>query len=947
MCKGQSSRIRGRGALVAGRHTLVAGLVVAFVGVVAAGRVAAYRFFGDDLAPTSETAVRWRAEAWGPGERLAWDIADDPDWEAFFGSAEEARPFVERSLRPWSRLRTADISWGLDGFRAPAEVAEDGTNAIFIDEEASGPLGYARIWSKRAGPEGPWEIYECDVALGARFAEIPESIAEEGQAEFRQSERDEAVRTLVHEFGHCLGLAHSGALSLTPGVSSVHPGDPAMSYGFELDPPETLSRDDIVGASLLRPASGFGRRTGSLSGTLSMPEAPVEYAVVWALPVGTRPLRDRIGVFSGSEGEFVIEGLDPGEYVLMAQPAVIGAAHGGSEFFSGRMDDVVYGGAARVTAGSDSGGIALTMRWGREVRAPYGGATEERPPTGKPATPIPAAGVNVCSGVRVRAARPQAWEPPGGESLTWRGEELGDWFATTITVESPRSASVFFDWTAPYRDWFRRRSRGVGARKGWLGAAERDMISESLRIERSGSVVRQVMDVAWPEAAAPTLRFRSEDATCAREPLVVCDFAGCASLEGELAFANEAPRAAGSIADQTVTAGKPRTFSVLDSFSDPDGDWLSHEASSSRSSVVRANAAGSSVTLTPVSAGSATITVTATDPGGLQTTQTFRATVVENTCAVDDLGTLTGRVTRRGTLGPDCVGSFGAEDPSPARYYRFTLRQAGEVQIDLTSSAFDALLVLRQGTDFTGPQVAFDDDGGDGLNARITSRLAAGTYTIEATSYGGEGAFRLTVELGSGGGSADTFRAGDRIPNFPTGTPTRVSGASFVMSGGSVVITMQRGGVVEYPDWTFTCEANRCGIDNGLVTEGVVVRSPGAPPPSGNNIEFLDEDCDLTGPDGTLIVHCEGSVRALVALQNVGVRVELTGLDGDRRVVETDRDQLGDLRADEVRRWTVSGTFATTATRFRIRLMASYRSRGLATRSEMKQGAVTKTPVHW
>ena len=746
MHKPQRAGVQGVGTVAAGRPTRVAALVIVFVSVVAAGRVTAYRFFGDDLVPTSETARKWSAQAWGSGERLAWDIADDPDWEAFFDSAEDAEPFVERALRPWSRLRTADISWGLDGLRAPAEAAADGINAIFIDETtARNTLGYARMWSKRAGPEAPFEIYECDVALGARFAEIPEWVEEEEREEFRQSERDEAVRTLVHEFGHCLGLAHSGALSLTPGVSTVHPGDPAMSYGFELEPPDALSRDDIVGASLLRPAGGFERRTGSVAGTLSMPEAPVEYAVVWALPVGTRPLRDRIGVFSGSEGEFVIEGLDPGYYVLMAQPALIGAAHGRSAFFSGRMDDVVYGGTVRVTAGSDSDGNALTMRWGREVRAPYGGATEERPPTGEVATPIPAVGVNVCRGVRVRTERPQVWEPPGGESLTSRGEELGDWFATTITVESPASAPVFFDWTAPYRDWFRRRSRGVGARKGWLGAAERDMISESLRIERSASVVRQVMDIAWPEAAAPTLRFRSEDATCAREPLVVCDFAGCGSLEGELASANEAPSTAEAIVDQTLTEGGPLTLSVRDGFSDPDGDWLSYEASSSRSSVVTASASGSTVTLTPVSAGSATVTVTATDPGGLQATQTFRATVVENTCTADDLGTLTGKVTRRGTLGPDCIGSF--LEGSPARYYGFTLREAADVQIDLASSAFDPVLILRRGTDFTAPREAFDDDGGDGLNARISSRLEAGTYTIEATSWGTEGAFRLTVEL--------------------------------------------------------------------------------------------------------------------------------------------------------------------------------------------------------
>ena len=59
-----------------------------------------------------------------------------------------------------------------------------------------------------------------------------------------------------------------------------------------------------------------------------------------------------------------------------------------------------------------------------------------------------------------------------------------------------------------------------------------------------------------------------------------------------------------------------------------------------------------------------------------------------------------------------------------------------------------------------------NDDGGDGLNSRISRSLPAGTYTIEATTYatGATGAFTLTLQA-NGGGTQPT--------NSPaTGAPT-------------------------------------------------------------------------------------------------------------------------------------------------------------------------------
>ncbi len=128
-------------------------------------------------------------------------------------------------------------------------------------------------------------------------------------------------------------------------------------------------------------------------------------------------------------------------------------------------------------------------------------------------------------------------------------------------------------------------------------------------------------------------------------------------------------------------------------------------------------------------------------------------------CAPDDLGALSGRVTRSGNLGDDCASP---NYPGRlARYYRFALGQPGSVEIDLMSSAFDALLALRAGADAAGRLVATDDDGGQGTNSRLVADLSAGTYTIEATSYaaGATGAFTLTVTAAAGGGGDVTDRA--------------------------------------------------------------------------------------------------------------------------------------------------------------------------------------------
>ena len=111
---------------------------------------------------------------------------------------------------------------------------------------------------------------------------------------------------------------------------------------------------------------------------------------------------------------------------------------------------------------------------------------------------------------------------------------------------------------------------------------------------------------------------------------------------------NNAPVALGTIPMQKLTAGgASTTINISSSFSDVDGDILTYTVVSNNTSVARVSVSGAVITLTPVAAGSATVTVTASD-GSLTASQTIAIRVKE--ISVTDVCARTAAV-RNGIVG--------------------------------------------------------------------------------------------------------------------------------------------------------------------------------------------------------------------------------------------------------------------------------------------------------
>lgn len=307
--------------------------------LVAAGWIAVpadgYRFIARHgefrRIASSAAAVRWEASALP----LWFRLLDNDNLPAIAGLDRKLwRESVERGLRVWTRIETSSLELGLaeEAFPADQGRAADGIPTIgfsSLARVADGRFATADVLHSRG------RITDCDVHISPRYLDgWRDDPALLGQI------ADHLARTVIHEVGHCLGLAHSvmnpmrlassevlerPAGHFPEGVIGLQP-DPQMSYGRIAT--VVLEPDDEVGASLLYPAPGYLESRGALTGRVAFASgepAPFVYVTsVMDTPAGAvfGP-----GAFTDEWGQFLLEGLDSGFRHFWIGPLLQRLAH--------------------------------------------------------------------------------------------------------------------------------------------------------------------------------------------------------------------------------------------------------------------------------------------------------------------------------------------------------------------------------------------------------------------------------------------------------------------------------------------------------------------------------------------------------------------------------------------------------------------------------------------
>lgn len=229
-------------------------------------------------------------------------------------SANQLQAAATQSFATWAAVPTATSSAAFVGFTNAEPVRDDGATVIGfqVHSELERTLGVTSFTLDRTSGA----LVEADIFLNSFF---DWSTAANGEAN-----RFDVQSILTHEIGHVLGLGHSllGETELRPGGGRRVLGKRSLMFPIAYTVGTTLDRalqdDDKAGISTTYPTSQFLHDTGSIAGHVTLDGAGIFGAHVVAFNTKTQEM---VGGFSlNASGQFAIDGLTPGVYILRAEP---------------------------------------------------------------------------------------------------------------------------------------------------------------------------------------------------------------------------------------------------------------------------------------------------------------------------------------------------------------------------------------------------------------------------------------------------------------------------------------------------------------------------------------------------------------------------------------------------------------------------------------------------
>lgn len=292
-----------------------------------------------------------------PGKQLQYFIALNGPLTLAEGDSEAAvLSQIRAAAAVWNSVPTSELRLAFGGFRdSGAATGAPSIQVEFTDELPPGIIAQGGPVSRLDPAEGPDGAFTPIVRSVLR---LPNNLST------RPSWTERFFLTVVHEFGHTLGLQHTWTSSvmsteITRAVTKAQP----------------LAQDDIAAISLLYPAADFRNSTGSIRGRIVLNGQGVPLASVVAISPG----RDAVSTLTAPDGSYRIEGLLPGPYFVYVHPlppAIAGepqpvnlelpSTPGGRILPGAAFDVAFYGGGAPgspvlVEAGGAAEGIDLAV----------------------------------------------------------------------------------------------------------------------------------------------------------------------------------------------------------------------------------------------------------------------------------------------------------------------------------------------------------------------------------------------------------------------------------------------------------------------------------------------------------------------------------------------------------------------------------------------------------
>ncbi len=231
---------------------------------------------------------------------LPYFIADDgPQVFAAGDSFPALLSQIRMAAKTWNDVGTSDLRIGFGGL-VPAGNTTSGAaiDVSFDDDIPPGLIAYG----------GPTSLSSDFITNGSdTFAPITHSVVRiRRDLTSYPSFGEDLFVSMVHEFGHALGLQHTltGSVmstSITRGTTKVRP----------------LGADDIAGISILYPTQSFLQTTATVSGVVKMDGSGVNLASVVAIS-STGPA---VSSLTNPDGTYTIRGIPAGRsYYIYVHP---------------------------------------------------------------------------------------------------------------------------------------------------------------------------------------------------------------------------------------------------------------------------------------------------------------------------------------------------------------------------------------------------------------------------------------------------------------------------------------------------------------------------------------------------------------------------------------------------------------------------------------------------